>query len=252
MRLTKIIAGVLVVLLCLTVITATTFKTFSSTGLKQVGEIQLPILINQLQADNGVVPVELQCGTASVTTPNRLNEFSCILKNNTGKNITAANVVYSIAFEQAGKVYKETRVHTVAAFVHPDFYEEAKAILPGGTSVIRPGGSITYDEAVIKGLEIYIDYIEFSDNSTMGLNNDGAQAIKDLREGAARYKTWLVEKYKKASIETVIELLQADPPPAELGFTNTYQEQGANFYRRRLQKVQKSSGRAGIQRYLAK
>jgi hypothetical protein len=205
-----------------------------------------------MQVENGVIPVELQCGAASVTMPGTLDQFSCTLRNNTAKNIVAANVAYTIQFEQEGRLFKDFRSHVIASSVHPDFYDEEKPIKPGGTTTVRPAGAITYENAVVKGLDIRVSYVEFSDHTSVELSEDGAQPVEDLRAGAARYKSWLVEKYKKGSIDAVIELLQAEPPLTDLGLTNGYQQQGAILYRRRLQKINKARGRTQVQQYLSK
>lgn len=123
----------------------------------------------------------------------------------------------------------------------------------GGRLSIRPGGSVTFEGAVIKGVEVRADYVEFSDGSSVGPNKkEGAEAVKALREGASRYKTWLVGKYRRGSIDTALQSFQADPPSAELGLTNEYLEQGANLYRKRLQRVERTRGRAEVQKYLSK
>jgi hypothetical protein len=242
----------LVALLAVAVIAATTFRALSDTGLTQGTEIHLPVEAKQIQVGDGGIPVELLCGTASVTTPNRLNEFICTLKNNTGKNIVGANVAYSIVFAQNGKEFKDTRFHTLVTSIDPDFYEKTKSILPGGASVIRPAGAITYEGAVIKGVEVYIDYIEFEDNTSLGPNENGSQYIKDFRDGASKLKKWLAEKYKKESIDAAIRVLQGNQPLPELGFSNIHQEYGAKFYRRRLRKMYETRGRAEVQKHLSK
>src|SRR5947209_20519206 len=101
-----------------------------------------------MEAENGIIPVDLQCGAASITKPNKLNEISCTLTNGTDKNMIAADATYTITYEQGGKTYRDIRSHLAATFVHSDFNDEAKSIPPGGTMSIRPGGSLTYEDAV--------------------------------------------------------------------------------------------------------
>lgn len=252
MRLVVRIGVGLVGLLCVTVITMSTFKVRSGAGLKQGTDIQLPVQVKQLPAEGAFVPVELLCGMASATTPNRLNGFSCDLKNHTGKNIVAANIVYSIVLEEGGQEVKDTRFHTIVTTIDPDFLEKTKSITPGGTSVIRPAGSFTYDNSIVKGVEAYIDYIEFEDDTSLGPNENGSQFIKDFREGASKYKKWLAGKYKKDSIDEAIQLLGNDQSLPETMFDNTHQEFGAKYYRRRLRKMYKTGGRAEVQKHLSK
>lgn len=245
-------AGVgLVVLLCVAAITAVGFRVLTGPAVKQETEIQLPVKVKQLPAEGTLIPVELMCGTASVTTPNRLNEFLCTLKNNTGKNIAGANVAYSVVLEQGGKESKETRFHTLVTSIDPDFIEITKSILPGGTSVIRPAGSFTYEDSIIKGVEAYIDYIEFDDSTGLGPNEQGSKFFKDFRDGASKYKKWLAGKSRKESLNAAIQLLQGEMSVTELEFNNPHQEYGAKFYRRRLRKMYETRGRAEIQKHLS-
>jgi hypothetical protein len=237
-----------------TLMAATTFEASPSANPTVQGtEIQLPVIVYQMEVENGEMPVILQCGTATVTVPDTMNGFSCTLINNTDKNIVAATVAYTIEYEQRGKTYREVRSHLAATFVHPDFSKDAKPVPRGGGLSIRPGGSFTFEGAVIKGVEVRVDYVEFNDGSGVGPNKkDGAEAVKALREGASRYKNWLVRRYRQGSIDTALQSLQADPPSAELGLTNEYLEQGANLYRKRLQRVERTRGRAEVQKYLSK
>lgn len=244
---------ILLVIFFVAVIAATTFKALPSTNsVVQGKEIQLPVTVYQMEAENGETPVTLQCEAASVTTPDTLNGFSCTLINNAEKNIVAVIAAYTIEYEQSGRTYREVRSHLAATFVHPDFAKDAKSIPLGGGLSIKPGGSFKFEGTVIKGVEVQVDYVEFGDGSSVGPNKEGAKAVKDLREGASRYKNWLVGKYRRGSIDTVIQSLQADPSLSELGLTNGYLEQGANLYRKRLQKIEKTRGRAEVQRYLSK
>lgn len=254
MGIVKRVGLALLLMAFLAVIAATTFKaSLGANSTAQGTEIQLPVVVYQMDAENGEMPVTLQCGAANVTTPDTLNGFSCTLINNTDKNIVAATAAYTIEYEQQGRTYREVRTHLAATSVHPDFFKDAKPVPRGGELSIRPGGSFTFEGAVIKGVEVRIDYVEFSDGSSVGPNKkEGAEAVKALREGASRYKNWLVGKYRRGSIDTAIQSLQSDPPLAELGLTNEYLEQGANLYRKRLQKIERMRGRAEVQKYLSK
>lgn len=255
MRLRTTICIGLVVLVSAAVIATTGLKVKSNQPAKQTEDLQLPIVAKQLPSENGVIPVELKCGTAHLIPPGRLEEFSCILKNNTNKNILATNVAYSVIFESDGKEAADTRFHTIDTFVHPDFYEANKSIQPGGESIIGPPGPSFYADSVIKRIEISVEYVEFEDKTTLGPNEKGAQIIADIREGAAKYRNWLAQKYDEngRSTKAITTLLQQDQPlPNELGFKNSYQEQGARAYRTRLRHIQETLGAAQIERYLSR
>lgn len=252
MRLKMKVGLGLLVLLCVTALTTTSFKATSSADLQQETDILLPVTIKQLKAEDSVIAVELSCEAASVTTPNRLNGFVCNLKNNTSKNITGACVGYAIVFRQGDKEFRDTRFHTLVTSIDPDFDETTKSIVPGGVSTVRPAGVLTYENSNIRGVEVYVDYIEFEDGTSLGVNENGARFINDFRDGASKYKSWLAGKYKKGGSNSIIELLANNQPLPELEFKNPHQEYGAKFYRRRLLKMYKTRGLTDVQKHLAK
>lgn len=136
--------------------------------------LQFPITVKQLQPENNN-NVELLCGTASVSPPNILNGYECILRNDTHKSITAANIIYSTILDEAGRETKDSRNQILLTNFHPDFYDKEKNILPGGSNTFRPAGVFTYHNAVIKGIEVYIDYVEFEDGTSMGRDVEGSK-----------------------------------------------------------------------------
>lgn len=216
---------------------------------------QILVAARQLESINGVIPVELLCGPARLTSHDRLENFSCILRNNTNKNLLAANVAYSIIFETGGKEAMDTRLHTIETFIHPDFYEINKPILPGGESTIEPPGPMLYANSFIKRVEVRVEYVEFEDETTLGHNEKGAQIIAKIREGAAKYKNWLTQKYleKGRSGKAIIPLLQTDQPlPNELGLKDADEQQGARAYRNRLRRIHATRGAVQVEKYLNK
>ena len=214
--------------------------------------LQLPITVKQLQPGNSN-SVELLCGTASVTPPNILNGFECTLKNNSQKSITAANIIYSTVLEEAGKETKDSRNQILLTYFHADFYEEEKNIMPGGTNSLRPAGVFTYHNAVIKGIEIYIDYVEFEDRTSMGPDVEGSKLIKDFRAGAMKYKGWLAKESKQRSIDNLIQSPPSDEDlqRPEIGLTNITQKEGARRYDIALRKLYKQRGPTEVQKYLS-
>ena len=194
-------------------------------------------IIKQLEPENQTIPAEIRCGMAHLTAPNRLEGFDCIIRNNTNKKITAVNAIYSVLIEEDGVLSKDTHSSTIDTVIHPDFKKINKAILPGEERPLGPPGAISYPNAIIKEVEIGIDYVEFDDTTTRGADEKGSQIIKDIREGAAKYKTWLSQKFnqQKRSVSAIVPLLQKEEPlPAVLQFINQQQELGAKAYRNYL------------------
>ena len=228
------------------------FQKPSNEDRNQVGLQQLPITVKQLQPgiNNSV---ELVCGTASVTPPNILNGFECTLKNNTQQSITAANIIYSTVLEENGLETRDSRNQILLTYFHPDFYEKQKNIMPGGTNSLRPGGVFTYYNAVIKGIEVYLDYVEFEDGTSMGPDVEGSKLIKDFRAGAVKYKNWLAKESKQKSIDTLIQATQSDEEfqKPEIGLNNITQKEGARRYGIALRKLYKQHGPTEVQKYLS-
>lgn len=214
--------------------------------------LQLPITVKQLEPESNNI-VELQCGTASVTPPNILNEFECTLKNNTHKSITAANIIYSTVLEERGRETKDSRNQILLTYFHPDFYEKEKNIMPGGTNSLRPAGVFTYHNAVIKGIEVYIDYVEFEDSTSMGPDVEGSKLINDFRAGAVKYKRWLAKESKQKTIDTLIQATQSDEElqKPEIALNNITQKEGARRYGIALRKLYKQRGPTEVQKYLS-
>ncbi|MFZ0747836.1 MAG: hypothetical protein WAM70_00655, partial [Pyrinomonadaceae bacterium] len=165
--------------------------------------------MKQLEARNGLIPVKLECENAHLASPDRLDNFSCLLRNNTNKAILAGSVSYSVVVESSGKVVGDAHFQTFDTVIHPDFYDASKSIQPAAARDIGPPGPMFYANSVIKELKIEIEYIEFDDKTTLGAPEKGSE-ITDIREGAARYRDWLFQRYRGSgrSAETIIAILQ--------------------------------------------
>jgi hypothetical protein len=252
MRFTATIVIGLLLLFGLAGVGSTALQRPNNEDRNQDGLQQLPITIKQLQPENGI-NVELQCGTASITPPNILNGFECILRNITHKSITAANIIYSTVLEEGGRETKDSRNQILLTYFHPDFYEKEKNIMPGGSNSLRPAGVFTYHNAVIKGIEVYIDYVEFEDGTSMGPDVEGSTLIKDFRAGALKYKGWLAKESKQKPIDTLIQSTPSDEElqRPEIGLNNVTQKEGARRYGIALRKLYKQRGPTEVQKYLS-
>ncbi|HEX8129851.1 MAG TPA: hypothetical protein VF527_12175 [Pyrinomonadaceae bacterium] len=243
-------------LLVAAVIGMDAFKPHGNQVKAQDSNLQLPVIVSeQLQPENGIVPIEIRCGTAHLTAPDTLAKFSCKLKNRTNKNIIAATVAYSVVFQSDGIESADTRLHTLEAFIHSDLYNPGKSIQPQAERTIEPPGPMSYANSIIKRVEITVDYVEFEDTTTIGHNEKGSQQIASIREGATKYKKWLVQKYIKdgRKVESIIPLLQKNQSLVEaLGNENLFQEQGAKAYRNYLYDAHNKQGAPQLERLLNK
>lgn len=234
--------------------TAITFFTLKA----QVVQNNEPkVSLQQLQSENGVIPVEIQRPQANFKTENSVENIAFVVKNNTNKSITAFCLVYSIKIERNKIETQDNFYHTIETFVHKDVRENGslKSISPGGEEVVAEQGETSYENgSIIKGIEARIDYVEFEDGTTLGANVKGAKLISLIRDGANKYKDWLARKYveKGKSIDAIVSLLQADDIPTELEFNSPQQNLGARIYRRNIRRVYKNQDNSELKRFLDK
>jgi hypothetical protein len=200
----------------------------------QQNEQSIPLKITtQLAPVNNVIPVEIQCGAALMNIVGEVN-FTCKLKNNSANNITAAGVIYSIVIEKNGV---ETANEDSIVFVGLDGFD--KGTVPGKEVSIGPPGPISYDDFIIKRVEISIDYVEFENNIVFGRNSKGSQVVGDVRQGATKYKNWVKARYEynRKSVKSIAPLLEdGELLPSDLSLLNENQEAGAKAYRKKLKK----------------
>lgn len=212
----------------------------------------VPITARQLGAVGGVIPVELGCGSASTPSLGKLDRFSCTLKNNTSKNILAANIAYSIILDYGSKQVEEPHSDTLDTFIHRDTYDPQKSLRPGKEFYVGSAGPSFRPGASIKEIRINVDYVEFEDGTTLGASPKGSEMIADIRAGAAKYKKWLIGKYVEArsSPDAIPQLLQEESAFSDLAFKNEYQEQGARTFRKHLAQIRETRGTPEVQKYL--
>ena len=213
----------------------------------------IPVVItNQLEAKNGLIPADLRCGTVRLSAPDQLEEFRCVLKNNTQANITAALTNYTIVYEQNGSLFRDSFASVAEAFVHKDFKGTNKLIGPGNETSFGPPGPISYKNAVIKGVEIAIDYVEFEDGSSLGPDKQGSRTVQAMRAGAERYRQWLKVKTQQSAnyLDTISSAVETKSLPSELRLTDVNEEQGANAYRYRLRRVYQTRGPVEVKKLL--
>jgi len=219
------------------------------------GKTFIPVDADQLKVVDGVVPVELNCGSAELSAPNALEKIPCVIRNNTNKAISAGAVYTSIILEKDGLRHVDSNYGTFDTFLHPDFREDHKnnLVLPGGEYPYHDLPS-SYDSGVIiKSVIVKIDYIEFADRTALGVNQAGSRIISDTRAGAAKYKNWLVKKYERSgrSVNAILPLLeQNEALQQELEFQTGPEESGARMYRNFARRTYKSKGSEGLALHL--
>ena len=241
------IATGIVIALVIVIFTTTTFKAQNNQHAARSDDKQMPVATKQLPPDNGLTAVELKCGNAELPAPNTIQKVRCGIKNNTNKFISAVTVVVSMDIEKEGITSSDASFLTAETLVHPDMRRN-NLIPPGGEKLVRDFPTSYEEDVVIRGVTAWIDYVEFEDNTTLGLNKAGSRIVTDIRAGAAKYKDWLGKKFTQrgASINAINSLLETPLAPEEMGIQNGDQEQGAMIYRNYARKTYSAEGAEGL------
>jgi len=217
--------------------------------------IDVPINVRQLPIDSAInaPAAEILNPILSLKVKNEIEQFSCYVKNNTDRNITAISLELKTILAEKGKEWADTNILTSDMLVHPDIKEELnlRYTTPGTTDMIQLPGPMSYkEEVVIKGIEIEIKCVIFDDGTSTGYDSKGTFAgkIRQSREGAIRYKEWL-----KKQNGTWPDKINAEPdslqmPEAELPTKEL--KAGARRYRNWLLHLYNSKGRDTAVKYL--
>jgi hypothetical protein len=146
---------------------------------------------------------------------------------------------------------------TLDARIHPDFRKShAHQLIPqGGERVVNRGEPVQHENASAKRIEAKIDYVEFEDDTASGPNMKGSNLIASIREGAAKYKGWLKQKYLESgkSIRAITPLLQdTSSLPAQLELNDPMLLLGAEAYQKKARDLYHHRGGAEIEKLLNK
>ena len=197
----------------------------------------LPVDVKQLPAIGGVVPVELSCSDAELSSPRSIQKLACMFKNNTDRFITAVNLDITVNVERNGKILEHSSYLTLDSYLYGDFAEDHRTsrIPPGAQQQINELPS-SYSDGVVKSISVGIDYVDFGDDKPLGANGKGFEIVRNMRSGASKYKIWLIDKYARngKSIDAIIPLLNTAVSSQELGLTNPNEQNGAEMFRNYL------------------
>lgn len=252
----KTTIGILLVLLSAAAFTVLALKSPKITAARLArGEVQLEVV--QLPTDKGVIPVEIQGEKISGNPAEGAMEAVFLVKNNTAKNIDAISVAVTGRVDRNGKETSSTGYLTINSLVHPDIREihHQRPLGPGEEWSFKTEPLETEDTkagAVLRGITLQIDYLDFEDRTELGPNKYGSTIVTKARTGAAKYKAWLIKKYAEngRSVAALLPLLarsQALPAEIDLG---DHERTGARLYQSHLLKAFQQHGTAEVEKFL--
>ena len=245
MRFRFLISLVLIVFL-----SGVTFAARSTKRLQSRESASIKITVNQPPEKAGVMPVEIIQPSFVSSAPNKLDDLTYSLRNNSTKAVIAAAVIKTIAYEDDGKTERDSVYCTMDTAFHPDM--RGKSLLPGTQMTMESPGPLSFSGSVaIKEITLTLDYAVFDDNSSYGAGGEGERIITGVREGARQYKNWLVQEYSRngKSLTAIFSLIQADNIPEGLKL-DANQTVGAQRYRLQLLSTFRKKGAAEVESYL--
>lgn len=210
----------------------------------------IKVVLNQMPAKDGVIPIEIIQPTAVSSAPNTLDDLTYFLRNNSGKPVMAIALIKTISYEEGGKVYADLRYSTVDTAFHSDM--PGRPFLPRTQMSMEAPGPLSFNEGVvIKEITLTIDYVSYADQTAYGSGGEGERRINGMREGARRYKSWLAQEYSRAgkSLATILPALETHNLPEGLKL-DPDQTVGADRYRLHFLSTLRTKGAAEVEGYL--
>lgn len=226
---------------------------------KQVYEqAKLSVDMLQLPAEGGIIPVEIQRAKIHLPQPNEIEDFSCVVKNNTTKAITALALEWTFTADNNGKPSSLSENSEMDAIYHPDIqdYRKLRALAPGNEMTMESSsGTTVAPPARIVKAEVTLKYVEFGDKSLIDLDprHSSSKRINEEREGAERYKQWLAQIYKQQGkgLKNVIPLLRGESFPTELNLNTHPLHHGAKMYGKFMLSLYTNNQQEAMEKYLS-
>ena len=221
-----------------------------STGVQSRDAGAIKVVINQPPTKDGVVPIEIIQPTIVSSAPNKLDDLTYILRNNSGKAVIAIALIKTISYEEGGKVYADSVYSTMDSAFHSDM--PGRPFLPESQTSMESAGPLSFNEGVvIKEITLTVAYVSYADQTAYGSGGEGERRINAMREGARRYKGWLAQEYSRAgkSLATILPVIETQNLPEELKL-DLDQTVGADRYRLQLLKTFKTRGASDVENFL--
>jgi hypothetical protein len=212
---------------------------------------EVKVRVQQLETKSNGIPVEIIEETATSSAPNVLDDVTFVLRNNSGKPISAVAVTKKVLYRENGKLYGNLRYSTVDFAFHPDM-ANAAPFMPNAQILMEASGPMTFEEgAIIESVKLKIEYVQYVGAAPYGAGTEGEQRINSQRNGAKKYKEYLAKNFSEAgqSLVTVVPLLEEQGYPEELKLSQD-ENLGADRYRRYLLKTLRTKGAVEVEKTL--
>ncbi len=104
----------------------------------------------------------------------------------------------------------------------------------------------------IKMITLSVDYVDFEDRTSLGPGKQAPLSVVKVREGASKYKEWLVQQFliNGRSENVLLTLLRASSLPEEVNLAQRHETIGAKLYRKHLLEAYDHHGFNAIEKYL--
>lgn len=167
-----------------------------------------PVIVNQIVSQDGTPLVEIFQAKCD-GTPMRLESCSWRVRNNSDKKITAMALVWTFVWSDGHSEHSEN-IYRFSDLV----------LLKGESAGLAPGNetSVQYIEPprvegneFVKSIRASLDYVEFTDKSSLGPDHSGAaRRFAITRAGARAYRDWLLDIYQQRGPKAVVEELRKE------------------------------------------
>lgn len=244
----KLLMSAVIVLAAIAVALAWSINPKANLKVQEAKKREVKVLVKQLETEPNGVPVEIQ-ETATSSAPNVLDDVTYVLKNNSGKPISAVAVTKKVLYRENGKLYKNLRYSMADFSFHPDM-ADAKPFMPSTQFPMESSGPMNFGEGTtIESVNLKIEYVEYVGAAPYGARTEGEQRIHSQRNGAKKYKAYLAKTFSEAgqSLVTVVPLLEEQSYPEELKLSE-HENLGADRYRRYLLKTLRTKGPIEIEK----
>lgn len=218
---------------------------------QQSEQRSVKVVVNQVSDQDNVIPVEIIKATATSSAPNVLDDVTYILKNNSGKAISAVAVNKRILYRDNGKLIAHSLYSMIDFSFHPDF-GDSKPFASNAQVPMEAAGPMTFEDGVvIEIVKLNIEYVQYVGANSYGAGSEGERRVASQREGAKKYKEFLQHNYSQAgrSLVTVVPFLEENANSEQLKLTQD-ETIGADRYRRFLLKTLRTKGAAEVERYI--